>query len=80
MALVPPFQLGDIPVGGGQPFVFVGGPCVIESERHATDLAVELTTIAARLQERYGFARSEAEREIGAWVRSQKNALLTQAT
>ena len=25
--------------------------------------------LAARLQERYGFARSEAEREIGAWIR-----------
>jgi uncharacterized protein YjbJ (UPF0337 family) len=36
--------------------------------------------LAARLQERYGFARSEAEREIGAWVRSQKNVLLTEAT
>jgi uncharacterized protein YjbJ (UPF0337 family) len=30
--------------------------------------------LAARLQERYGFARAEAEREIGAWVRSQKLA------
>jgi uncharacterized protein YjbJ (UPF0337 family) len=30
--------------------------------------------LAARLQERYGFARSEAEREIGAWIRSQRDA------
>jgi uncharacterized protein YjbJ (UPF0337 family) len=30
--------------------------------------------LAARLQERYGFARSEAEREIGAWIRSQRHA------
>jgi uncharacterized protein YjbJ (UPF0337 family) len=30
--------------------------------------------LAARLQERYGFAKSEAEREIGAWVRSQQHA------
>jgi uncharacterized protein YjbJ (UPF0337 family) len=36
--------------------------------------------LAARLQERYGFARSEAEREIGAWIRSQKNALVTEAS
>jgi uncharacterized protein YjbJ (UPF0337 family) len=28
--------------------------------------------LAARLQERYGFAKSEAEREIGAWLRSQR--------
>jgi uncharacterized protein YjbJ (UPF0337 family) len=30
--------------------------------------------LAARLQERYGFAKAEAEREIAAWVRSQKHA------
>jgi uncharacterized protein YjbJ (UPF0337 family) len=30
--------------------------------------------LAARLQERYGFARAEADREIGAWVRSQRHA------
>jgi uncharacterized protein YjbJ (UPF0337 family) len=30
--------------------------------------------LVARLQERYGFARAEAEREIVAWVRSQKLA------
>ena len=30
--------------------------------------------LRARLQERYGFARSEAEREIGAWMRCQRHA------
>jgi len=30
--------------------------------------------LAARLQERYGFARAEADREILAWVRSQRRA------
>jgi uncharacterized protein YjbJ (UPF0337 family) len=30
--------------------------------------------LAARLQERYGFSRSEAEREVGAWLRSQRHA------
>jgi uncharacterized protein YjbJ (UPF0337 family) len=30
--------------------------------------------LAARLQERYGFSRSEAEREVGAWLRSQRRA------
>ncbi len=30
--------------------------------------------LAARLQERYGFARAEAEREIEAWVRTQRHA------
>jgi uncharacterized protein YjbJ (UPF0337 family) len=36
--------------------------------------------LAARLQERYGFARSEAEREISAWIRSQRHAALTETT
>ena len=43
------FNIGDIPVGGGQPLVLIGGPCVIESERHTTDLAIELAAITARL-------------------------------
>jgi len=30
--------------------------------------------LVARLQDRYGFAKAEAEREIGAWVRSQRHA------
>ena len=30
--------------------------------------------LASRLQERYGFARPEAEREIMAWIRSQRRA------
>jgi 2-dehydro-3-deoxyphosphooctonate aldolase (KDO 8-P synthase) len=58
MATVLPFQIGDIPVGGGHPFVFIGGPCVIESERHATDLAIELAAIASRLQVPFFFKAS----------------------
>ena len=30
--------------------------------------------LVARLQDRYGFARTEAEREVGAWMRSQRHA------
>jgi 2-dehydro-3-deoxyphosphooctonate aldolase (KDO 8-P synthase) len=41
-------QLGAIPIGGGNPFVLIAGPCVIESEREATDLAGELAAIARR--------------------------------
>ena len=44
------FQIGGLTVGDGRPFVFIGGPCVIESEQHATDLAIELAAIAARLK------------------------------
>jgi uncharacterized protein YjbJ (UPF0337 family) len=28
--------------------------------------------LAGRLQERYGFAKTEAEREINAWIRAQR--------
>ena len=49
MSRVPPFQIGDISIGGGRPFVFIGGPCVIESETHATELAVEVAGITTRL-------------------------------
>jgi uncharacterized protein YjbJ (UPF0337 family) len=30
--------------------------------------------LVARLQERYGFAKAEAEREIGAWMKAQRRA------
>jgi 2-dehydro-3-deoxyphosphooctonate aldolase (KDO 8-P synthase) len=45
---VNPVVLGDITIGGGSPFVLVAGPCVIESEAHATRLAGELAAIARR--------------------------------
>jgi 2-dehydro-3-deoxyphosphooctonate aldolase (KDO 8-P synthase) len=41
-------QLGDITFGGGKPFVLIAGPCVIESEAHATDLAARLVELAQR--------------------------------
>jgi 2-dehydro-3-deoxyphosphooctonate aldolase (KDO 8-P synthase) len=53
-----PFSIGDIPVGGGHPFVFIGGPCVIESERHAMDIAIELTAITTRLRVPFIFKAS----------------------
>jgi len=40
--------LGDIQIGGGSPFVLIAGPCVIESEQHATDLAGRIVEVAAR--------------------------------
>ena len=45
---MPPLNLGDIPIGGGSPFVLIAGPCVIESETDATDLAGQLADIARR--------------------------------
>jgi 2-dehydro-3-deoxyphosphooctonate aldolase (KDO 8-P synthase) len=52
------FRIGDLVVGDDRPFVFIGGPCVIESERHATDLALELAAIAARLNVPFIFKAS----------------------
>jgi 2-dehydro-3-deoxyphosphooctonate aldolase (KDO 8-P synthase) len=48
MTRVPPVRLGDITFGGESPFVLVAGPCVIESESHATALAGRLVDIARR--------------------------------
>ena len=41
-------KLGDITIGGGSAFALIAGPCVIESEQHATDLAGQLVEIARR--------------------------------
>ena len=43
-----PVELGDIAIGGGRPLVLIAGPCVIESEQHATDLAGRLVEITRR--------------------------------
>ncbi|HXI28956.1 MAG TPA: 3-deoxy-8-phosphooctulonate synthase [Vicinamibacterales bacterium] len=43
-----PVQLGDITIGGGAPFVLIAGPCVIESEAHAIEIAGRLVDIARR--------------------------------
>ena len=48
MLSVTPLQLGDITIGGGSPFALIAGPCVIESEAHALDLAGRLVEIARR--------------------------------
>jgi 2-dehydro-3-deoxyphosphooctonate aldolase (KDO 8-P synthase) len=44
-----PLKLGDLAIGGGRPFVLIAGPCVIESEAHASDLAGRLIEITSRL-------------------------------
>jgi 2-dehydro-3-deoxyphosphooctonate aldolase (KDO 8-P synthase) len=44
-----PVKLGDITFGGESPFVLIAGPCAIESERHAGDLAAALVDITRRL-------------------------------
>jgi len=44
-----PVALDDLSIGGGSPFVLIAGPCVIESERHAIDLAARLADLTHRL-------------------------------
>jgi len=53
-----PIRMGDIVIGGGTPFVLIAGPCVIESERHASELAARLTELTRRLQVPFIFKAS----------------------
>jgi 2-dehydro-3-deoxyphosphooctonate aldolase (KDO 8-P synthase) len=48
MVPVNPVTIGEIAIGGGRPLVLIAGPCVIESERHASDLAGRLASITRR--------------------------------
>jgi 2-dehydro-3-deoxyphosphooctonate aldolase (KDO 8-P synthase) len=58
MKPVQPVELGNIVFGDDRPFVLIAGPCVIESERHATDLAARLVEITARLHVPFIFKAS----------------------
>jgi 2-dehydro-3-deoxyphosphooctonate aldolase (KDO 8-P synthase) len=55
---VPSLELGNFSIGGGSPFVLIAGPCVIESEQHAFDLAGRLTDIARRARVPFIFKAS----------------------
>jgi 2-dehydro-3-deoxyphosphooctonate aldolase (KDO 8-P synthase) len=41
-------SVGPLRIGGGRPFVFIGGPCVIESREHAVRHAAALRAITER--------------------------------
>jgi 2-dehydro-3-deoxyphosphooctonate aldolase (KDO 8-P synthase) len=49
MSVVTPVHVGDVAFGGERPFVLIAGPCVIEGEAHAGDLAARLAEITRRL-------------------------------
>jgi 2-dehydro-3-deoxyphosphooctonate aldolase (KDO 8-P synthase) len=49
MGPVNPVTIGEIAIGRGRPLVLIAGPCVIESEIHAGELAGQLATITRRL-------------------------------
>jgi 2-dehydro-3-deoxyphosphooctonate aldolase (KDO 8-P synthase) len=42
-------NVGPLCIGGGRPFVFIGGPCVIEGREHALRHAAALREITARV-------------------------------
>jgi 2-dehydro-3-deoxyphosphooctonate aldolase (KDO 8-P synthase) len=46
---VNPVSIGGFAIGDGRPLALIAGPCVIESESHASDLAGRLAAIARRL-------------------------------
>jgi 2-dehydro-3-deoxyphosphooctonate aldolase (KDO 8-P synthase) len=48
MQTVTPVQAGSVSFGTGHPLAFILGPCVIESEQHAVDIAIAIKDIAAR--------------------------------
>jgi 2-dehydro-3-deoxyphosphooctonate aldolase (KDO 8-P synthase) len=48
MIPVHPVPVGDFSIGGGQPLVFILGPCVIESAAHSMEMAVALAEIGRR--------------------------------
>jgi 2-dehydro-3-deoxyphosphooctonate aldolase (KDO 8-P synthase) len=58
MRPVPQVQLGNVVFGDGRPFVLIAGPCVIESEAHAIDLAARLVEITSRLHVPFIFKAS----------------------
>ena len=43
------FQIGNIRIGGNAPLFLIAGPCVIESEAHATSMAEQVGAIASEL-------------------------------
>jgi 2-dehydro-3-deoxyphosphooctonate aldolase (KDO 8-P synthase) len=55
---VEPLDLGPCRIGSGAPLVFIGGPCVIESESHALDMAHAIKAIAQAAGVSYIFKAS----------------------
>ena len=58
MSAVHRVRIDGIEIGGGSPLVLIAGPCVIEGERHAIDLAIAIRDIARRAGVPYIFKAS----------------------
>jgi 2-dehydro-3-deoxyphosphooctonate aldolase (KDO 8-P synthase) len=50
MSDIHPFSIGSVRVGDGEPLFLIAGPCVIESEEHATMIAESLASTARDLR------------------------------
>jgi 2-dehydro-3-deoxyphosphooctonate aldolase (KDO 8-P synthase) len=58
MTAVPPVEFAGLTVGGGAPLLLIAGPCVIESETHAVETALQVRDIAVRVGVPYVFKAS----------------------
>ena len=55
MTSVVPVEFAGLKVGSGAPLLLIAGPCVIESEAHAVETALQVRDIAARAGVQYVF-------------------------
>jgi 2-dehydro-3-deoxyphosphooctonate aldolase (KDO 8-P synthase) len=55
---VQPVAFAGLTIGGGSPLLLIAGPCVIESEAHAIETALEVRDIARRAGVQYVFKAS----------------------
>lgn len=58
MKTVVPVEFAGITVGGGAPLLLIAGPCVIESEAHAVETALQVRDVAVRAGVQYVFKAS----------------------
>ena len=58
MTTVLPVEFAGLTVGGGAPLLLIAGPCVIESEAHAIETALQVRDIAVRAGVQYVFKAS----------------------
>src|SRR5512140_1144572 len=49
MAVTREVSVGPLRIGGGRPFAFIGGPCVIESREHVLRHAAAMRAITERV-------------------------------
>ncbi len=71
------FQIGDFRIGRGNPLVLIAGPCVIESEENALEIAKELRRICSSLKIPFIF-KASCEKDNRGSEKSYKGPGLTE--